>query len=112
MSTDLEFSDSTILWGQFAQSMLVTERTLSAIQAESPSDRSSVTPPDTDRDHLDPGLVERRLVIDDRHKIISNLLNENQLHGMILSRPEHLSWITASADLTPGLQLWRHPIFA
>ena len=92
--------------------MLVTERTLSAIQAESPSDRSSVTPPDTDRDHLDPGLVERRLVIDDRHKIISNLLNENQLHGMILSRPEHLSWITASADLTPGLQLWRHPIFA
>ena len=112
MSTDLEFSDSTILWGQFAQSLLVTERTLSAIQAESPSDRSSVTPPDTDRDHLDPGLVERRLVIDDRHKIISNLLNENQLHGMILSRPEHLSWITASADLTPGLQLWRHPIFA
>ncbi len=112
MSTDLEFSDSTILWGQFAQSLLVTERTLSAIQAESPSDRSSFTPPDTDRDHLDPGLVERRLVIDDRHKIISNLLNENQLHGMILSRPEHLSWITASADLTPGLQLWRHPIFA
>ena len=112
MSTDLEFSDSTILWGQFAQSLLVTERTLSAIQAESPSDRSCAAPPDTDRDHLDPGLVERREVIDDRHKIISNLLNENQLHGMILSRPEHLSWITASADLTPGLQLWRHPIFA
>ena len=112
MSTDLEFSDSTILWGQFAQSLLVTERTLSAIQAESPSDRSSATPPDTDRDHLDPGLVERREVIDDRHKIISNLLNENQLHGIILSRPEHLSWVTASADLSPGLQLWRHPIFA
>ena len=105
MSTDLEFSDSTILWGQFAQSLLVTERTLSAIQAESPSDRPAAVCLDTDRDHLDPGLVERRAVIDDRHKIIANLLAENQLHGIILSRPEHLSWITASADLTPGLQL-------
>ena len=112
VSTDLELSDSTILWGQFAQSLMVTERTLNAIQAESTTDRPGPPPVETVKDHQDPGLVDRRLVIDSRHQLICRLLSENQLHGIILSRPEHLSWITASADLTPGLQLWRHPIFA
>lgn len=113
MSTDLEFSDSTILWGQYAQSLMVTERTLSAIQAESTTDRPGVPPPvDTVKDHHEPELAQRRQVIESRHQAITQMLASHQLQGLILTRPEHLSWITAAADLTPGLQLWRHPIFA
>ena len=112
MSTEIEFSDSTILWGQYAQSLLVTERTLNAIQSESSTDRPGVPAVDTVKDHQHPELVERRAVIDDRHQALARMLADQQLQGIILSRPEHLSWITAAADLTPGLQLWRHPIFA
>lgn len=112
MSNDLDFSDSTILWSQFAQNMLVTERTLNAIQAESLEDRSAEHVVDTARDHEDPALAERRGVVDARHAVVARWLREHQLYGLILSRPEHLSWISVGADLSPTLQLWRHPIFA
>lgn len=111
MTTEYEFSDSTILWGQYAQSLLVTERTLSAIQSESHAEPAIESSADLMRDHQDPGLVDRRLVIDERHRLIGKMLHDQQLSGLILSRPEHLCWITAASDLNPGLQICRHPIF-
>ena len=112
MTTEYEFSDSTILWGQYAQSLLVTERTLSAIQAEHFTGHDPDSSADLIRDHQDPGLLARRLVIDTRQKKMAEILAEHQLQGIILSRPEHLSWITAGAELTPAMHLGRHPIFA
>lgn len=112
MTTEYEFSDSTILWGQYAQSLLVTERTLSAIQSESHSEPDAESSSDVIKDHQHPGLVARRLVIDERHQLIGRLLNDYRLGGLIFSRPENLSWITAGANLNPGLQLCRNPIFA
>ncbi|MFM7127870.1 MAG: hypothetical protein ACKO0V_00755, partial [bacterium] len=112
MTIEYEFSDSTILWGQYAQSLLVTERTLSAIQAEQFTGREPESSADLIRDHQDPELLARRLVIDSRQKKMAEILAEHQLQGIILSRPEHLSWITAGAELSPAMHLGRHPIFA
>jgi Xaa-Pro aminopeptidase len=112
VTTEYEFSDSTILWGQYAQSLMVTERTLNAIQAEQFTGREPESSADLIRDHQDPELLARRLVIDGRQKKMAEILAEHQLQGMILSRPEHLSWITAGADLSPAMHLGRHPIIA
>lgn len=113
MTTEYEFSDSTILWGQYAQSLLVTERTLNAIQSE----QTSGQPVDLQmnelmKDHQDPAILARRHVIDERHQHLVRLLEEHRLNGLILSRPENLSWLTAASDLNPGLVVWRHPVFA
>lgn len=111
MSNDLDFSDSTILWSLYAQNMMVTERTLSAIQAESSLERSAEHVVNTARDHEAPELMARREVVENRHRTIAAWLREHDLFGMILSRPEHLAWIGAGADLSPTLQLWRNPVF-
>jgi len=111
MSSEIDFSDSTILWSLYAQNMLVTERTLSAIASENSLEASSEHIVDTARDHASPDLVARRSVVDHRHAIITGWLREHDLFGLILSRPEHLAWIGAGADLSPGLQVWRNPVF-
>lgn len=111
MSNDLDFSDSTILWSLYAQNMMVTERTLSAIQAENAQELSAEHVVNTARDHEAPELVARREVVERRHRMIAKWLLDQDLYGLILSRPEHLAWIGAGAELSPTLQTWRNPVF-
>ncbi len=46
--------------------------------------------------------VERSAVIDSRHQMLGELMREQGLDGILLSRPSNFAWFTAGGDSTRG----------